>query len=274
MTVSAQDTVGFLVDHLKSARSDEPREGKPVFWLGAGCSAHDGVPLNAELLRLAMPVDRGSWGSPQYRFDVFCDNLGADRSRAEFLTPHVKRTLRADSPYHGLTRLMRAGYADVVFTFNIDDLLEQAFHAAGLREREDYEVVLVPELVPDVVARRISPHHGPRLRIVKLHGDYRWGINFMTSTEITQYPEAIRRAVEVWSGQPAVVCGYSFFHLNVLEAFSRKGSYMVYANLQFPDAPMVLSLMSARNPKSAWFVDGDLGSFGGFIAALKEGLMP
>ncbi|MEU3935064.1 SIR2 family protein [Streptomyces sp. NPDC029044] len=274
MTVSAKDTVGFLVDHLKTVCSPKPRDGKPVFWLGAGCSTHDGVPLNAELLRLALPDDRGTWGSPQYRFDVFCDNLGADRSRADFLTPYVERPLKPDSPYHGLTRLMRDGYADVVFTFNIDDLLEQAFQEAGLREHRDYQVILVPELVPNVVVQRLSPHQGPRLRIVKLHGDYRWGINCMTSTEITQYPEVIRKAVEVWSGQPAVVCGYSFFHLNVLEAFSRTGSYMVYANLRFPDAPMVLSLMSARNPNSAWFVDGDLGSFGGFVAALEDGLRP
>jgi hypothetical protein len=271
MTVSAQETVDFVTDHMRNSRSDVADEGKPVFWLGAGCSAFDGVPLNAELLSRAVRDDPAAWGSTQFRFDRFCDSLGADDARVAYLTPYVKRSILPDSPYHALTRLLVAGYADVVFTFNIDDLLEQAFQEAGLRERLDYEVISVPEMQPDLVSRRIDPRHGPRLRIVKLHGDYKWGINYMTSTEITRYEPGIRRAVESWSQRPSVVCGYSFFHLNVLEAFSREGGFLVYANVAFPDAPMVLSLMASRN-RFPWFADGDFGTFSGFTKALEQGL--
>jgi hypothetical protein len=267
----AKESLAFLIEHLKNSRQDGPSPQKPAFWLGAGCSVHDGVPLTADLLRQILPADPNAWGSPQFRFDQFCQSLGTGPARAGYLAPYIQRDIQDDSPYHGLRDLVMAGYADVIFTFNIDSLLEQAFEAGGLRAHRDYLVVNVPELRPEAVRIQIDPQSGPRVRIVKLHGGYEWGINRMTSAEITRYEEPILEAVRSWSGHPAVVCGYSFFHLNVLEAFSRTGGPLFYANLSFPDAPMVLSLMAARN-QLPLFIDGELGTFSTLIDSLRGGL--
>jgi hypothetical protein len=271
--VSAEDTMRLLLRHFRQFRDDGMSDQKPVFWIGAGCSVHDGVPLNAELLRLALPDEPDAWGSPQFRFDQFCELLGSGMPRLRFLKEHVERTISDDSPYHGLVRVLEAGYADLVFSFNIDNLMEQAFEQAGLREGRDYLVVKVPELVSQAAVLQITSPAGPRIRLIKLHGGYEWGVNLMTSSEIVGYDAIILKAVKEYSGRPAVVCGYSFFHLNVLEAFSRDGGSLYYVNRSFPDAPMVLSLMAARS-RSPLYVDGELGTFTSFASRLAEELVP
>ena len=271
--MSAKESLDFLVEHLKRTRSIDPGPQKPAFWLGAGCSVYDGVPLTVDLLRQILPDAPDAWGSPQFRFDQFCQSLGVGPARANYLRPYMKRDVRNGSPYHGLRDLVLAGYADVIFTFNIDNLLEQSFESAGVRAERDYLVVNVPELQAPAVLARIDPSEGPRIRIVKLHGAFEYGINCMTSSEVTRYDEPILEVVRAWSGHPAVVCGYSFFHLNVLEAFSRRGGPLFYANVSFPDAPMVLSLMAARN-QLPLFIDGVSGMFSNFIRSLQEELLP
>jgi SIR2-like domain len=270
--VSASETMRLLLEHLGQFRDDKASPDKPLFWLGAGCSVHDGVPLNDELLRLALPNAPGAWGSPQFRFDRFCNSIGPGLKRASYLDKHLRRTIKADSPYHGLVQLLAKGYADLVFTFNIDDLMEQALRGAGLIEHSDYTVIKVPEMLPEAAVLQIGRPGGARIRLVKLHGDYELGLNYMTSSEITRYGEQIKSLVRDFSSRAAIVCGYSFFHLNVLDAFSRQGGPLFYANSRFPDAPMVLSLMAARNPREALFVDGPEGTFSPFIDTLLNEL--
>ena len=268
--MSALDTLEKLARLLADQRLSPM---KPVFWLGAGCSVCDGVPLNDDLLRLTVPPDPNAWGSLQFRFDEYCAVLGSGVNRAAFLAPHFIRTITAASPYHGLVQLLDRGYADIVFTFNIDDLLEQALQHAGMREGTDYVLVNVPIVHAHVAVQQISSAMAPRIRIVKLHGDQQWGFNCMTSAEIVKFQPAIEAVVGEYSKRPAVVCGYSFFHLNVLNAFSSDGGNgpLFYVNKSFPDSPMVLSLMSVRS-RGPFFIDRPLGCFDTFIAELLRRL--
>jgi hypothetical protein len=241
---------------LSALRASRESRKKPIFWLGAGCSFHDGVPLsNALLSELAPP--RGVWGSPQHVFDQQFDQLSIV-NRAELLERVMNKPLTPDSPYHDLSYLLREGYADVVFTFNIDHLLEDALRAAGHILEKDYSVIDVPKTNAQFVASLLEQPAAPRIRIVKLHGDYRHGINYMTSKEIAQYNPHILELVKRYSGESAIVCGYSFFHLNVLTAFSTTGGPLYYANRSFPEAPMVLSLISLRAGR---VIDGEFGKF-------------
>lgn len=269
--MSQSEAMGRLIMYVRQFQSEEASAAKPVLWLGAGCSVFDGIPLNRDLLSGALGDQPDAWGSLQYRFDQFCDLLGATNARARYLTPFFERPINEDSPYHGLARLLRTGYVDMAFTFNIDDLLEQALAAAGMTEGRDFAVIKVPETVPHAVAGRVESPGTPRIRVVKLHGDYRYGFNYMTSREIVAYDDGIRDLVKRYSSRAAIVCGYSFFHLNVLTAFSQSEAPFFYVNRSFPDAPMVLSLMAARS-KAPNFIDAPLGSFDQFVIALIAGL--
>ena len=265
--MSSEETMSRLTQRMQQSLGGHAAPENLVFWLGAGCSVHDGVPLMDELLTRILPAGAFPWGSPQFRFDQICEMYPTGPARENLLRPYFERTLTPDCPYHPLVRILRAGCADVVFTFNIDDLLEQALDKAGLREGHDYRVLDVPTLRPEATATMLRAGSGPRLRVVKLHGDYRSGFNFMTSTEIAAYDEQIRGLVAEFSRHPALVCGYSFVHLNVLTAFSLTGGPFFYVNKAFPDTPPVLSLMSRRS-SAPLFVDAPLGFFDKFAAEL------
>jgi SIR2-like protein len=266
----SQETLNALVGRLRQFKSSGASREKPALWLGAGCSVFDGVPLTVDLLPNVLANQPAGWGSPQFRFDEMLDQFGPGPAREQILTPYFKRPLRPDSPYREVVRLLREGYLDLVCTFNIDTLLEQALEAAGMREGDspdrDYCLIKAPMLLPEAVVIQ-AERALPRIKVVKLHGDFQLGINYMTSSEIIQYEHTTADLVRKLSGQPALVCGYSFYHLNVLTAFSRKGGPLFYVNRSFPDAPMVLSLMRARS-RNPFFIDQPLGEFHNFVKEL------
>jgi hypothetical protein len=269
--MSAESTFGRLKRYLRDNLSSEPSPRKPVFWLGAGCSVSDGIPVNDELLQQVLAGEGPSWGSPQFRFDQYVRLLGPGGRRAHLLEPFFKRTIRRESPYHHLAHLLKRGYADVVFTFNIDDLLEQALDASGLQKGAHYSVFHVPELRAELLKPMMS--QGKRIQVVKLHGDYKMGFNYMTSDEVIAYEETIRNVVTDYSNKAAVVCGYSFFHLNVLNSFkAQKGEPVFYVNKTFPSAPMVLSLLYARYAEEPLIIDESLGCFEEFAHRLAREL--
>jgi len=261
-----------LLRLLGSFQSVAPSSLKPVFWLGAGCSVFDRVPLNAELLRSEATLST-EWGSDQFRFDVFYESLGIGISRASLLRRYFERQLRTQSPLRKMCKLLTEGYSDIIFTFNIDDLLEQAMKHDGLQEGVHYRLVKVPEIRSDAVLAAVNNPNGPRICIVKLHGNYDLGFNCLTSKEITTYEEPIRRLVEEYSRRAAVVCGYSFFHLNVLRSFCTDGGPLFFVNKVFPEAAMVLSLLWARSSTSPLVIDGSLGEFSSFMSNLSVDLL-
>lgn len=111
----------------------------------------------------------------------------------------------------------------------------------------------------------------PRIKVLKLHGDVHLGVNYMTSSETIGYEQTIGALVKSFSARPALVCGYSFYHRNVLNAFSTSGGPFYYVNRSFPETPMVLSLMKARS-KRPLYIDEPLGPFYQFMAALAKEL--
>lgn len=261
--MSAEDTFSLVCQSL--TQSQWSPDSKPVFWLGAGCSRYDGMPTSEELLTLTLPADAGSrWGSRQYQFDRFCEGSLQGNARAGYLGRFFQKELLSDSPYHGLVKVAKAGLTDLICTFNIDSLLEDACNAAGMRVGKDYRVIDAALQRPEAVVDQVATRAGPPIRILKLHGSHETGFNLMTSQEIAAYGPHIASVVEKCSQATAIVCGYSFFHLNVLNAFSRTGGPLYYVNRSFPDAPMVLSLMELRS-RGPNFVDGDLGCFEKFM---------
>lgn len=263
--MSAEETYKGLV-RLLTLSKELRDEDKPVFWLGAGCSVADGLPTNAELLRMINGSHAG-WGSDQYRFDrsVF----GVSASARSVIFDRLKAEPKDDSPYFTLVKLLDLGYASVVATFNIDRLLDAALQKRLRPGR--YRILFAPEYNPSALVRHVfAPTRDRNVTVVKLHGDVESGINFMTSQEIVKYGPGLGEVCARLSERPAIICGYSFFHLNVLLDFHREQSPMFYINPTFPDAPMVLSLMSARNREAPHYIDGPLGRFEQLMAALER----
>jgi hypothetical protein len=265
--MSAQTGFDNLVQLLRSSK-DLPKVDKPVFWLGAGCSVFDGIPLNAELLKRVIGSSSSAWGSQQYRFDGLMYHT-SPHARAFMLEPHFKCALKPDSPYRALVEILRRGYAEVVLTFNIDNLLDQALQKCTGLAASDFELYSAPQYKPAaLISNILRPATDQRITVVKLHGDVQSGINLMTSHEIVEYEPGLGEVCAKLSERPAVVCGYSFLHLNVLLKFSRSPSPLFYVAPDFTESPMVLSLMSVRNKLAPHFIDGNLGRFEQIMPAL------
>jgi hypothetical protein len=277
--MSSENTYSRLKPLISDARRFLQSASKPVFWLGAGCSIHDGVPAADNLVRqyLQDSGDENGWGSLQYRFDRRLKLFASDpNDRLNALSPYFRHTLKADSPYRDLVSLMAAGCADLICTFNIDSLLDEAFIAEGLKLGQDYAVInpLGGDIGSDRDIRDQVETNRPRIKLLKLHGDVLTGVNFMTSEEISEYGQNFSKVFGQLSERPAVVCGYSFVHLNVLTAFSKRAAAPVYyVNPEFPVVPAVLSLMTLRSCGNANFIDGKMGRFGEVMARLRGDIL-
>jgi hypothetical protein len=260
--MSADQTYLRLKTLLFDAPSFRDAASRPVFWLGAGCSKSDGVPTADVLLENYLRPHKNSWGSPQFRFDRRIELFATGpRVRLAALRPYFNQTLKDDSPYLHLIKLMKRRSSSIICSFNIDNLLDQAFKKVGMILNEDFDIISVPKMEPGDIRIRIAADQ-PRIKLIKLHGDLESGVNFMTSREISDYGEGFTGIFTELSERPAVVCGYSFVHLNVLTAFSRRADTPVYyINPEFPQMPAILSLMLLRSKENANFIDGDLGKF-------------
>lgn len=241
---------------------------KPLLWLGAGASAFDGMPLGDELV-LRLVGAGGAWGTPQYRLDRLFGNLQA-RARLALLKPLLDMPLSSDSPYHTVVRLLVEGHLGGVVTFNVDELMEQAIHAAAVHSR--IGVLDGVEMVPSAITERFRARDDERRLVLKLHGGLTTGLNLFTSAEISEYTSKLAGTVEMLSRRPAVVCGYSFAHLNVLRAFSIEPGAFFYCNPDGPNTVALLSLMERRGGVFGNVLDGNMGRFEVLMAALERDL--
>jgi hypothetical protein len=136
-----------------------------------------------------------------------------------YLKDYLNRT---PSPGYGLlVQLIREGYSDLVVTFNYDNLVEKALNAAGLRQPDDYRVIIRGDFKDDrVVSMTEDPD--PPIKLLKLHGSLMSGNTFLfTPEEMSEYPEPIAGLVRRLTARNIIVCGYAFNDLCVIRAFSK-----------------------------------------------------
>lgn len=260
----AYEALVILLRH--SQAMDAP--AKPLLWLGAGASAYDGVPVGDALL-VGLVGSTGKWGSPQYRLDRLFEGL-PPAARLRLLKPLLDKPLKPDSPYHSVVKLLRKGYFGGAVTFNVDHLIDEAIASASAFS--DMEVIDGVEMVPGAISERFFGSTRTSPIVLKLHGGLTTGLNLFTSTEISAYTPKLAEIVESLSRRPAVVCGYSFAHLNVLRSFSTDIGAFFYCNPFTPSAPALLSLMESRGGVYGKTVDGTDGRFETLMAALARDL--
>lgn len=258
----AEQVVTGLLGELK--RHGDPKRGsekKPVFWLGAGCSTFDGIPTNEELLPILYPECQTAV-SQQLAFDKYCEKEEGSVVQDLDLERHLRATLRNNSPYLQLVQLLIAGFIDMVVTMNIDNLLEQALGRFHLERGRDYQLVDLKD------GHEALAQTGLRIKIIKLFSDPISGYRSLTTLRMPRHDAAVERFTRDYSRLPAVVCGYSFFHVSVASSFSTQASPLYYINKSFPDAALTLGLLNRRFSMH-YVVDERLGQFADFIDFLS-----
>lgn len=240
-----------------------------VLMLGAGASMSSGVPPTQSILQQL--VDQyGSdiaGGDLAARFDKLWKRSSRDE-RGMLLKPFLATLgLRPSPGYGALARLVQAGYFDLVVTFNFDDLVEQALEAAGFK---DLKLVLRGETEREEIPRLIRKPPA-RFTLFKLHGSLHSTDTFLfTYEEMANYPLDIHSLVAEVTSRPIIVCGYAFNDLCVMKAFSSTGEAVYCVNPS--GAPPNLRAILASRQSSERVIDGELGKFDSFFAALEEEL--
>jgi hypothetical protein len=238
--------------------------------LGAGASLSSGVkPTNAIIEELL-----GKFGSditgdtPRDRFNKLWSRTSPEM-RETFLQPYLDQ--RPSSGYRQLAELTRAGFFDVIITFNFDSLLQEAFADAGLREREDFLVIVRGDHTDDTVVSMMD-RRDPPVKILKLHGSLSGGNTFLFSDdEMVTYPETIDKLVKKISRNPMIVCGYAFNDVCVMRAFSEQGDAIYCVNPG--GVPPFLKGFQISRKSDSFVVDKQDGYFDAFFEQLHKSLV-
>jgi hypothetical protein len=250
-----------LANQVKAASESGPRF---VLMLGAGASLASGVKptrqIMTELLEEFGPDIEGT--DLGERFNKLWGRL-SKQQRNDYLGRYLN--VDASPGYVQLATLIREGYIDTIITFNFDQLLQKAMVEAGLREDEDFKVVVCGDNTNEAVVGLMDMPK-PRVKVLKMHGSLTGTTFLWSDSDMLIYPEPIQKLMETLTKQPIIVCGYAFEDLCVARAFSTEGGPIICVNPSGVPSLMRGYIMKRRSDGLA--IDGPDGSFDEFFANL------
>jgi len=199
----------------------EQGDGNFVLMLGAGASISSGVPPTRAIMeQLLQTYGNGNEGATvEQRFDQLWKRT-SNGMRQEFLRAYLEPKTLSDG-YRKLAELIKAGYFDLVLSFNFDNLLETALQDVEIRR------VIRGETSEEAMQTLLDARE-PRVKLVKLHGSLASAEYFLfDAREMHKYPPPIESLVANITGHDVVVCGYAFNDFCVVRAFAEEGGSIV-----------------------------------------------
>jgi hypothetical protein len=238
--------------------------------LGAGASLSSGVKLTVTLMQELLQ---------RYGQDIPLDDIGdrfdelwrrtPEETRGVYLKPYL--TQRPSPGYQRLAEIIKAGFIDVLMTFNYDNLVEVALQDAGLRTPQDYCVIIRGDHADDRVVSMMEARE-PRIKVLKLHGSLLGGDTFLFSKEeMLIYPDGIGQLVKQLTRNDIIVCGYAFEDMCVFRSFSEEGESIYCVNPK--GAPAYLKGFLVRRRSNANVIDKEDGKFDAFFDQLHQALL-
>jgi hypothetical protein len=232
-----------------------------ALFLGAGCARAAGVPSAVEMARELFARLEGHDLAKKY--------LPSDTASDDELTSAFGRLL-ADLPdgqraslllgfygaapvplfYQELAMLIGAGFFRRILTTNVDSLLERALQNAGLRDDQEYRIILLDGTTAppsDQVAL------DERVAIVKLHGDISSPRFAIGPDEVANALRPRRRDVKGELGHDLLMVGYEFESPLVTEWLAYVPGKLWWVAEQRPPAREVAAVGRMRDIR---YVDG------------------
>jgi NAD-dependent SIR2 family protein deacetylase len=242
---------------------------KYVLMLGAGASLSSGVlPTNKIMEKLLKQFGQSIVGEDlRDRFDQLWKVL-SDQQRSDSLDECLDRA--PSSGYAKLASLIRAGYFDTIITFNFDRLLQKALGDLGLREEQDFKVIVCGEYTDDSVVK-IMALATPRIKVLKVHGSLTSVTQLWSYEQMAIYPEQINALMAQLTAQPIIVCGYGFEDLCVSRSFAVDGGPVHCINPT--GIPSNMKPIMMRRNSQTQVVDGQDGYFDQFFSEMTQALL-
>ena len=257
--------ISSLANLLRSARTSGTRY---VLMLGAGASLSSGVqPTKKIMQELLDTFGQDVEGRDlSEKFNKLWLRL-SDQQRNDSLDQYLNRL---PSPgYAELAALIRDGYIDEIITFNFDRLLQKALVAIGLREDEDFKVIVCGDLREEIVVKTMEMPT-PRIKLLKVHGSLTSPTKLWSYEDMLVYPEPIQTLIANLTRKPIVVCGYGFEDLCLARAFATDGG-PIYCINPTGVPTLMRGFMQRRNSESL-FVDGQDAYFDDFFRQMTQSL--
>jgi NAD-dependent SIR2 family protein deacetylase len=217
--------ISNLVNQIRSAKDSGQ---KFALMLGAGASIQSGIkPTTQIMTELLARFGKGINGPDlRQKFNQLWAQWD-EKQKNEYLMDYLKAT--PSRGYAPLARCVQRGYFDIVITFNFDGLLQKAFQSAGLKDDEDFKLVVRGDNADEtVIALMELPI--PRVKVLKLHGSLTGTTFLWSEREMLFYPEPIHNLVAQLTARPIVICGYGFQDTCVIRTFSKDGGAIYFVN--------------------------------------------
>jgi phosphocarrier protein HPr len=208
--------------------------------IGNGCSMECGIPSFSEI-KAKLVRDYGI-GNPDHEdaFDNLWDNA-SPLQRKSWLRGWMEDA-NISPGYMALSELIARGYFHIVINFNVDNILELALISIGYYKL----ITIINGITQQQPIRRLLNSHDNNVNLVKVHGDYRYGSMYLSSSEVLQFVEPYKDEINRISGSNLIVIGYSFDDLDWLKSLSINGESIYYVNPSNPNL-RIKSILRARN---------------------------
>lgn len=181
---------------------------------------------------------------------------------------YLRLALAEQAPMHAdnyLIHLIEQGYFNEIISTNIDDLLEQAFIQAELKEHKDFEVFSPRK-------KFFHDDNSPKYRIIKLYGDftsrdYDLAHPLAYLEQDTDLEQNIKRLLH----RPVVAIGIDpELDYDLLKIFPSSKEMLHFVNED--DLTGSSSFASLFQDRSTFYITGQQGQYEHFVTALHNHL--
>jgi hypothetical protein len=247
-----------LFSLIKSRRELDPTSNYVLF-LGAGASLSSGASLFSTIIGSTGAVDHGEFSAVV--------ELLSDSERYLLLHPHVSVRTPSTAAIR-LARLIKDGYFSLVFTTNFDSVLELAFQEAGMGP-DDYQLLVNDPTNPLSNLSILLQYSSPRVKLIKLHGDFRRRNYALTEQETQRFATGVASALaDVFSHHDAILLGTKFADVDLLRSIPPRCGSLWYVNPNPPEGDLE-ALIAARHSQGQCITGSD-GIFDSFVEQLYE----
>ena len=193
---------------------------------------------------------------------------GLDRdSKYSILTKHLLKENSPSKGYEHLANLIKMGYINIVFSTNLDNLLEKALINAGWYPPNDFVVIVNQRDKPEEVREQLESSRNI-FKLVKLHGALESPISYaFTPEDVFDFEKSIKPTLSQILNQSLVVVGHNMQDRDIDMLFDEEGKEIHYVK---PTPPEIESRMDTilKVRKQGSIIDGEYGNFDNFFTKL------
>jgi mannose-6-phosphate isomerase-like protein (cupin superfamily) len=254
--------LGPLIESIKQQKDDnEPY----ILLMGAGCSVSSGCPSAKELAKIIVDDNDLKWEIDETTLERAGKLLG-DRILNNNLVKQFSNT-HPSKGYWFLAELIRKGYFNLIFTTNYDTCLEKAL--VKVINYDDFDV-LVRGDVDDKRINELINLATPRIKIIKLHGDYRSKNMVVAPEDLWNIGDPLKETLtRKIAERGMLIIGVSMHDSSIIETLPRnRANNFWYVNPDPPD-DITKNILRGRGIGEDHWIQDKQGAFDEFFSSLS-----